>query len=296
MSDTPSRRSGLLFWLCFLPIFALTLLIFWKFSRPKEEEPVLTQGGFDIPEAPKTEDLRRSGSFRGPQVSNAPAMTPIARGYLGSASRPQGSPQEEAARQKEDAFLSKYGGIVHGVDMKIQGSIRKYSKKYPVINRFSNDYNQMTRLRGVYKQYAKDGDFYQYVRSASALPETKQLITKYASNPDAWKAGFAVTLDVLKNPPPPAVYTELLKTLMADRIASKNTTELMSPIINNFPAMSVQAVPAGADMAPIQGFFGDATGGGALGGNSALVSSDYNNSYWAGFQVGYQEGVSRGKK
>jgi hypothetical protein len=132
------------------------------------------------------------------------------------------------------------------------------------------------------------------VRAASSLPESKELINKYVAKPAAWKAGFALTAEYLRNPPPQPVYGEVLKVLTSDRVASKSTTDLMMPIINNMPAMALQSSVSDQDMKLIGGVFSDATGG-APEMKTALVDSSASNAYWGGYRQGYADGI-KGKR
>ncbi|HVE14054.1 MAG TPA: hypothetical protein VNI01_11710 [Elusimicrobiota bacterium] len=297
MSSSLRKSSGFpLIWAFFLAVIGASLWAWWRFGiRGEREDSPIGRTGFDLaqaprPDAPLSPSPSDGGSPRSPSVysSDLPGIVRESRG----------TSRADADAERERKFAEDHATDIQSQRNRITTVGDKYKKKYPVVDKLVKEIRSSPRLRALKEQYKKDKNLHNWIRGAVALPEVKDMVRRYSADPAMWRAGIGMGVEVLRNPPPAAVYTELLHTLMIDPVASKPFSEMFTMVLTQLPTQAMSAVTPGTNLTPLLGLAGDLSPGGKLDlppipGIPETVTN--NNDYWRGYKDGYEDTISQRK-
>ena len=258
----PQRSSNSAFWLCFLPLLAVSMAAWWML-RGDDGGEVVNQG-FDLDHPPRADPnlprpaptefvtkFEREAQERLKQSdggSGLAGLVPEDKAMYG------GEPKSADAAQRETelAFMRKYDPIIQGELKRLRGIGQKYYREYPIVKEVDRAFAKLPHYMALKRQYAKDRDFYKWSRATFNLPEFRQMVRKYSTNPEVWKVGVMASLEALKHPPPKPVYNEILRVMTSDKDVKGPVGDFAQQILPDLGNMITKSIPPGMDLGPLQ--------------------------------------------
>lgn len=282
-------------WIFFLALIGASFFALWRFGLRGERDAALSpeQSPFNLASAPRPDAPRFPADASRPDSPSAPP------GVLnGLVLESRGLSAEEAARQRELAFVQQHEGSIRAGQKHIKKVILKYRRKHPVVRKLNEEVMKMDRVVALSAQYKKDRNFYQWARGVMVLPEVKAAVKKYSADPAMWRAGVGMAVEVLRRPPPGAVYTELVKFFTTDKVVAKPMSEMTTQVLTQLPMNVMQAITPGTNLGPLIGAASELAPGGKLSlppipGVPDNVGN--MNEYWRGYRDGYEETIAARK-
>ncbi|MEI7529654.1 MAG: hypothetical protein WCK76_12010 [Elusimicrobiota bacterium] len=153
---------------------------------------------------------------------------------------------------REKAFLAKYDGVISNYQDYLGELGQKFYKKSAAIRKMDSDFVKMGRYMALKEQYEKDRDAYKWARGVMALPEVRSTIFGYLTDPGMILAGAEVLSEALKNPPPAAVYDEMMRFMTTDSQATVLVGEVSRTLVENSGSVMPQLMDSGVDISGLQ--------------------------------------------
>jgi len=162
-----------------------------------------------------------------------------------------------AQREKEKDFIKRYGGMLNQYNQRLARITQKYYAKNPAVRDVDKAFASMPRYMALKRQCDKDGDPFQFVRGAIALPEVRSEISRRMTDPAVWSAAIGMMLETLKDQPAPKPIYEAAKNfILYDPQMAKVEPELTADVTKNM-STAAGAIPVGADMTPVTNLMHD---------------------------------------
>lgn len=269
MEEEPRRRgSGLGWMLALLPMVALAAYIFYYLhERGREpaapETPAINE--FNLAERPDVAPDALAGlpPGRGPAASPK-AKGPGLRGFMIEKDRmfkgdAKGRKRDEweQMRAREKAYIKKHDGALREEQARLALIAARYYAKYPIVREVDRAFAKNSKYMAIAAKYGQDRDPYEFARAAVSEPSVRATIRKYSTNPEVWKVTLAMAQEALKDPPPKAVYKEMVRFLTKDKKVSGFLQKYAKWMTPKVPTIATQAIPEGMNLAPIESVMND---------------------------------------
>lgn len=246
----------------------LSGLIGFYFTRPAPAAKDAMREGFDLSQvaAPPRVVVTASAAAAVPAETvsprpllgsmkedlTGPAAAAAAASRPGSASAPGAAAGAAADQRREEAeFLARHGEELRRYEGRLGRITTRYYRENPAVRAVDADFARMERYMAIKRRYERDGDPFNFVRDSIALPEVRAEVARKMADVEVWKAAFHMMNDALKDPPPPAIYQQTQKFMLADPVMGDYVKEMTQTVTKNADVM-VQGIPPGMDMTPIQ--------------------------------------------
>lgn len=155
----------------------------------------------------------------------------------------------DAQRAHEKEFLRQHDAKIRKYQAYLDALGRKY--KNAEVAKMDAEFAGMDRFMALKAQYAKDRDAFKWARGVVALPEVRDAVLRYSSNPGVLGALVGAALEALRNPPPAAVYQEMLGFFSSDSQMVPYMHDLAGNTAQNVAGALPYALPAGTDITPL---------------------------------------------
>lgn len=243
----PKQSSPLTVWLMLVPLVVLGIVAVIVINKSQEDVHVSDEklSAFNVSEVPK-EKRRRVGyqsSFEREAAKRRYGAGPGLAGFVPEKdemfrTKARGKKRGPTAKQlaHERRMIKKYGAMWHAQEKRVNAIGRKYGKKYPIVHKVDMYFARLPRLRALSRRYKKDGNTYQFYRDAIALPEVREGVRKFVTNPQVLKVAVLVIAEVLAKPPPKALFNEAMRTMTEDQVIRDfMSDEIWPPVMQRLP-------------------------------------------------------------
>ncbi|MEI7480728.1 MAG: hypothetical protein WCK75_00115 [Elusimicrobiota bacterium] len=251
------KKNNWAIWLI-LPICALTaiLLTKWFLSSNSGSHAGLTEeySAEEIPvtdEASGFEESSEPTQNEAKRTESEPNMAQTRPATRSAAAQVRGD-ETSAKKLTEAEFLRKHGREIKKYQAYLYRLGLKYKAQYPALRKLNADFSKMDRYMALKKQYDKDKDAYKWARGTIALPEVRNKLIRASADPEVVKGILSVSLEAMRNPPPDAIYNEVMNFLCADKQASPYVDAMSMTVVSNMASSLPSAITPGMDLTPLQ--------------------------------------------
>lgn len=212
--------------------------------------PELNERGLSVhyrtAEQEEAED-QRAAAARAKRAAEARQQADARAAFKAGAAAQAGITDAQKAHEQE--FLRKHDAEIRNYQAYLDALGNKY--KNAEVAKMDAEFAAMDRFMALKSQYAKDRDAYKWARGVIALPEVREAVLRYSSNAQVMGALMGAALEALKNPPPAAIYQEMLSFLGGDSQVAPYVQELAGGAAGNVAGTLPYALPPGTDITPL---------------------------------------------
>ena len=253
MPPHPPEKRKLNWGLDVAPAAALGLILLWTLCRkppPAPKEPFVP---VDAPQA-------SSGAGAEPRYVSlieqdlAQRSGPLPAGFVQEAAPP--APEPPKRPEPEPPALRTRGPdfnrMIEAEIQRLTLITRRYYKEEPKVREVDRAFGALPRYMAVRQRYLEQRDAYAFAHDAVALPEVRQAIKKYATDPAVWRVTLSMMREALKEKPPKPLYDEMKRFFTQDKQTVQFAAELSAEVMPKVGTLLPQLIKSGDDLKSLQ--------------------------------------------
>lgn len=235
------------------PAAALGFLALWALC-PKPPKPEKTPNYVDADARPGLPGTGAEQPYQSLiEQDLAQRDGPLPAGFVPEAPAPAAPPKK---REEPAPLLQSRGPdfnrMIDAELKRLTLITRRYYKESPKVREVDKAFGSLPRYMAVRKRYLEQHDAYAFAHDALALPEVRQTVKKYASDPNVWRVTLSMMREALKEKPPKPLYDEMKRFFTQDKQTVEFAAELSAEVMPRMGKLLPQIVKPGEDLKPLQ--------------------------------------------
>ncbi|MBI5596367.1 MAG: hypothetical protein HY928_09800 [Elusimicrobia bacterium] len=177
---------------------------------------------------------------------------PLPAGFVPEAPAPPAPRKREEPAPVLDARGPDFNRMIGAELKRLTLITRRYHKENPKVREVDKAFGSLPRYMAVRKRYLEQHDAYAFAHDTLALPEVRQTVKKYASDPNVWRLALSMMREALKEKPPKPLYDEMKRFFTQDKQTVEFAAELSAEVMPRMGKLLPQVIASGEDLKPLQ--------------------------------------------